>query len=292
MGLPCMRWIVTVMALRRLSADRERNLRLMTDPDGSHLTSKARVDSFVNRDLHSRCDGTNLQQCSAVPAASAWLQDDSSVMSVREYIVAMHVRYNCLYSKSRAARGRDTEKFWSRDFRVSETLNLISQQCFVTQDLIIKRHNALSNYLARSFEQRGYSVHREPLLRAPNGRRLKSDLLTYCADTTLVVDSQVNNDPFSFTEAHHQKINKYEVLRPQLQDLRPNSVYFSSWTFSWRALMCLDSVKFLSGFHILRPIDIKILAICTLSWSGRIGSAHQGMTLLKKKTCVVDLRVL
>lgn len=94
--------------------------------------------------------------------------------------------------------------------------------------------------------------------------------MTYCADHTL--DSQVINDPFSFTEAHQQKINKYGVLRPQLQDLRLNGVYFSSLTFSWHGLMCLDSAKFLSGFHILRPIDIKILAICMLSWTARIGS--------------------
>lgn len=143
-------------------------------------------------------------------------------MSGREYIVAMHVRYNCLYSKSRAARGRDTEKFCSRDCRVSETLSSVFRH------RIIKHRNALSNYLARSLEQRGHSVHREPLFRAPNGRRLKTDLVTYCADHTL--DSQVINDPFSFTEAHQQKINKYGVLRPQLQDLHLNGVYFSSLT--------------------------------------------------------------
>lgn len=65
MGLPCMRWIVRFMVLRRLCADRERILRLLTASDGRRLTSIARVDSFFKRELHSRSDGADLQQCSA-----------------------------------------------------------------------------------------------------------------------------------------------------------------------------------------------------------------------------------
>lgn len=47
-GLPCLRWTIPVMALRRLSADRERIFRLIV-PDGSRLTSTAKVDTFFRK---------------------------------------------------------------------------------------------------------------------------------------------------------------------------------------------------------------------------------------------------
>lgn len=151
MGSPCIRWIVPVMALLRLSADLERVLRLMTAPDGSRLSSKARVESFFKRDLHRRCEGTHPQQCSAVPTASAWLHNGTSIFFGKDFVSAVHVCYNCLFCKSRAARGHDTEKFCSRGCRVTETLNHISQQCCAPHGLRIKRHDALSNYFGNTF---------------------------------------------------------------------------------------------------------------------------------------------
>lgn len=75
---------------------------------------------------------------------------------------AMHVRYNYLFSKFHVARGRDADRLCSRGCRVPETLNHMSQQCYATHGLQIKRHDALSNYFARLLEQRGYTVHHEP----------------------------------------------------------------------------------------------------------------------------------
>lgn len=64
------RWTVLAMALRRLSVDRERILRLPIASEGSRLLSRVRIESFL-KDLHGRCDGACLRQCNAVPAASA-----------------------------------------------------------------------------------------------------------------------------------------------------------------------------------------------------------------------------
>lgn len=106
------------------------------------------------------------------------------------------------------ARGRDAEKYCSQGCRVPETLNQISQQCYVTNSLRINRRNAISNYLAHSLEQRGYLVHKEPIFRAPDAKKLKPDLVAYGIDHSLVIDAQVINDQLFLTTAYENKINK------------------------------------------------------------------------------------
>lgn len=63
------------------------------------------------------------------------------------------------------------------------------------------------------------------------------------------------------------KVNKYEIVRPQLQPLRPNGVSSLLFlTYNWRGALSKDSAKFLLAFHILRSSDFKVIATRVLSW--------------------------
>lgn len=55
--------------------------------------------------------------------------------------------------------------------------------------------------------------------------------------------SRGKNRVVKVRESSSEKNKKYEILRPQLLQLRPNSVHFTSLTFKWRRHMSIDSFK-------------------------------------------------
>lgn len=142
------------------------------------LASRARVDTFFRKDLHSCCDGGRLHHCSSIPSTSVWLMKGSSFMSRSDSISTIHVHYNCLFNKSRAARCHSADKLYARGCRILETLNLISQQCFSTHRLRILWHNSIQ---ATSLAALGSenTVYNEPIFHEPTGRRLKPGIMTY-----------------------------------------------------------------------------------------------------------------
>lgn len=153
MELSCKRWICTVIALQRLSADRDRILWLIMAPDGSRLKSESRVDSFFRSDLYNQCD---VLTCDFERMFLPLRLGSSSILSDRDYISIMHVRGHGLFSKLRAARGRGADKLCSHGCLVLETLNYICQQCHATHGMRIKGHDTNSNYfLSHSVKQRG-----------------------------------------------------------------------------------------------------------------------------------------
>lgn len=126
-GATCLRWTVPMMALQRLSVDRERILWLTTARNGSRLTSKVRIDSFFKRDLHSRCNGAGLRRTSAAPAALAWFYDGGFFLTGNNFISLIHVKYVCLFTMFRVASGREADELCSHGCRVAEILNHVSQ---------------------------------------------------------------------------------------------------------------------------------------------------------------------
>lgn len=101
------------------------------------------------------------------------------------------------------------------------------------------RHDAISNYVARSLEQLGYSVHKEPCFKSRNDAPLKPDLVAYAVDHVALIDTQVINDQFSLETAHTNKVAKYEVLLPQLESLRSRGVNITSCynQMAWRGFL-------------------------------------------------------
>lgn len=117
----------------------------------------------------------------------------------------------------------------------------------------IKRHNAICNYLTRPLEEKGYTVHQELFLRLPDWRTLKLDIVGYSVDH--LINTQILNDQFQLDDTLANKVEKYELLRPQLEPLRPNGV-FSSLTLNWRNAFSRELAKFFMSFHLFRRLKL------------------------------------
>lgn len=69
--------------------------------NGQVLNSKTKIQSMWRKELSRKYDGVGLAQASKVPQAHTWVSDGTSFQSGRDYITCIHVRYGCLFTKSR-----------------------------------------------------------------------------------------------------------------------------------------------------------------------------------------------
>jgi hypothetical protein len=124
-------------------------------------------------------------------------------------------------------------------------------------------------------------VHKESIYETPNGK-LKPDLVLFNIDRVIVVDAQVITDQFPLERAHKNKVEKYNPLIHQLQELRPGGVTLSSFTINWRGTIAVSSSKELCALQVLKKRDLKILATRALVGAGIIWSSHGRMTVRKR----------
>lgn len=281
-----------MLAYHRLSTDKSRLKNHLRTPSGNYLLSKARINSFFKADLYSKCDGVGLAQSSGVPIVHSWVADGTNFMSGSDNISAIQARYNCLFSRSRGTRGRDLKYMCARGCAQPETLNHMTQQCYASHGLRIRRHDDVCLYVIRSLQQKGFSVQSEP--RFPyNHSFLKPDIVAYNSSNVFIIDFQVINDQFNLDLAHCNKVEKYSVLRPQLDPLRPNGSIFTSITVNWRGLVSPKSFASVTGSHLLRPGDFRVISARVLAWTRRLWRAHQSMSRRSppRKNCQSNGRV-
>lgn len=62
--------------------------------------------------------------------------------------------------------------------------------------LCIRRRNDVTNYLARSLGQRGFTLHKEQVFKMANDSKLKPNLELYGVDQILVIYAQIVDDQF------------------------------------------------------------------------------------------------
>lgn len=198
--------------------------------------------------------GSGLRQSSVVPVTNSWFSDGSSIMSGRDFITAVHIRYNCLYNKFRATRGRNADKRCSRGWHMPETLNHISQQCYMTYGLRIKRRDAICKYLGvitELFCPHWAKLHTESTFRVDEAK-LQPNLIAYSSEQVLIIDVQFVNDQMFLETAHNTKINKYSCFSGQLNPLRPDGVRFPSLTFNWRGSALQSSLSWETTSKLLQ----------------------------------------
>lgn len=158
------------------------------------------------------------------------MSDGTSVLSGKDYIKSIHLRFACLYNRSRCARGRSDKKLLCRHgCEAPEIVSHMIQQCYSTHASRILRHDSLVYYLRRILQYRNYTVHKEPTFTV-GSNTLKPDLVVYSSERTVVLDVQIINDQFSLSTSHENKVKKYEVLHDQLANLRPGGLVCSSLT--------------------------------------------------------------
>lgn len=167
--IPCLRWIAPLR--QQLRVPYIANPGLLKYNNITFRAVASIYTYFKNR-LHQPCDGKGLRQHHPVPAASLWILDGSALLSGRDFISAIHVRYT-LYSIARSTRGRNFEHQNRMGCNYSKTLNHMIQVCYGTHGLRIKRHNTIASYIKRSAEQRGWTAHEEPIFKIQGARDLK-----------------------------------------------------------------------------------------------------------------------
>ena len=133
------------MALRRFQIQPEDMARFIRARDYSLITSRNKYFKMMKKQLHSMVDGKGLMSASEVPIANTWVSDGSSFLSGKDFISSIHLRYNCLYTKSRVRRGGRQENKCSRRCNTPETLNHILQNCHATSYHRVKRHDAVDS---------------------------------------------------------------------------------------------------------------------------------------------------
>lgn len=223
-------------------------------------------------------DGKGLTESFKCPSAHRCVDDGSSLLSGRDYIKCIHVRYGTLYKRSMCARGRDRkDKSCRRGCGQVETLNHIIQGCYATHFARIKRNDAIVNYVQKIVQDRGITDHKEPHFKIDNST-LKPDLVLYTTDRVHALDIQIVNDQFSLQQAHTNKCNKYRQLHSQLNGLRPGGFRCDTLTLNWRDVVAEASYKELTAFQILRKGDFKIISTRALIGAIYSHRCHQHMT--------------
>ncbi|KAF8793396.1 Retrovirus-related Pol polyprotein type-2 like protein [Argiope bruennichi] len=171
-------------------------------------------------------------------------------------------RINALPTRTRTARGRPNNP---RNCRAGcaalETPNYVVQQCFRTHGLRIKRHKAISNYISRSLQQKGFQVAEEPIYLLPAGT-LKPDLVANKKDTVLVLDAQIVGDGVELDSAHTTKCLKYNIkLLEQAVKVQTDAqkVIFSSITLNWRGIWSPKSAQHLLRLGVINKRDLSVL---------------------------------
>lgn len=131
-------------------------------------------------------------------------------------------------------------------------------------------HDVVSNYLARSVEWCKYSIRHGPVLcDVFKQKKLKHNLITYNTNNILVINSLILHGQFPVSTYHNSKVTKYDVLEPQLQQLRPNRIFFTSLRYNWCGIKPEELANFLFNFKILRFNNFKIIATRILFWIQR-----------------------
>ena len=178
------------------------------------ILDKTSERNHWKRNLYGTIDGSGLSNHSNNSGyKSKWLADPSFLkLTGREFVGAIHVRANSLYTKERATRGRITNRGRNcpccPDRR--ESLAHILQVCWRTQSLRIFRHDNIMKMLENKLKKLGYQVVKEP--RIPVGRSfLKPDLVAVDIKkkTTTIIDPSIVATSRNLVLAEKDKTDKY-----------------------------------------------------------------------------------
>lgn len=190
-SFPC--WFLIVLLI---------NSHLLWDFD--HTLNQ--LNSYFRYKLMSFSDNAGLMEVSRFPSAHSWVTDGISLMTAKDYIKAIHIRYGVLHNKSRVARDSPNKDKSCRHGREAiESLNHILQVCHSMHYSRIKRHDALVKYVQKVSHDRGYKVHKESQFQVGDDI-LKPDLVIYSQHRVVVVDVQVVNDQYPPEIAHQKKV--------------------------------------------------------------------------------------
>ncbi|CAL7932861.1 unnamed protein product, partial [Xylocopa violacea] len=280
LGVPCLRWKIPLLRLKRLSSlgmSRQASARTpgnflekeiqkqreRLNDHGVVRSSNSLLARKWSNLLYNSPDGAGLRESVRTPGQNSWIGDGTMFLSGRDYINFIKLRFNALPTRSRTTRGRRSDRNCRGGCLLVETLNHVLQICHRTHGARIKRHNALVSYTSRALDQQGYNIELEPAIQTIVGTR-KPDIIAHRGRTALVIDAQVVGEQADLDMAHNKKTNYYSTNNSLVEAIKRRTsadrVIFSSITLSCRGIWSLASANQLLSLGVIRKKDIKILS--------------------------------
>ena len=218
--------------------------------------------------LHDSVDGRGLRHASLVPSAHEWVTSGTSLLDGHKFNAALGVRFNCLPTALRAARGRPNANS-SCDCCGPGQLESLSHQlqsCPRTHGSRVKRHDRIVDQARRILSRLKYEVIVEPHIQTSDGLR-KPDLVAHApGKPTMVLDATVVSDMYDDpNEPHQGKVDKYntEEIREKVTQLTGAEPGFSSICISWRGVFAPASAADLRDMGFTQA-DLGLLSAITV----------------------------
>jgi hypothetical protein len=269
LGVPELRWTIPLLRLNRLrrlaerwgpgaggcetvSSGIERSTKRLSKISPRSLNSGGLKEAHADS-LYDSIDGAALKHSSKTPGQHMWVNRPTRLLSGRDYVGLIRARINALPTRSRTSRGREAKDRHCRaGCNAIETGNHVMQLCFRTHAVRVKRHDAVVNFLARTFRNKGYVVLIEPKYRTPSGLK-KPDLVVTRDDATQVIDVGVCGDSIDLDHAHRGKVRKYsspELVDCIKQSIATQKVQFTAAIINWRGVWAPTSSSSLRGLGV------------------------------------------
>jgi hypothetical protein len=161
---------------------------------------------------HTTTDGRPTSDFSTHSFGQSWLLAPAPYLTGREFCELTKLRLGRLETRVTSSRGRPTVKSCRFCNALSESVNHISQSCYATHGLRIRRHNKLLSKLTSILKPcRDLQLFVEPRIITPQAL-FKPDLIIVSSDSILVVDMIVTGDgPGALKRAADAKILKYDT---------------------------------------------------------------------------------
>lgn len=279
LGVPSLRWMAPLLRLNRLKGLRqEEHLGLMNrflekeiaicehrlSHNCGRISSLGDVYRFWASRLYNSVDGGGLRNSAKTPGQHHWVSDGTRFLSGRDYINSCRIRISALPTRSRTSRGRFKNRRCRAGCDQPETLNHVLQVCHRTHAARIRRHDAVTKYVAQRLRDHGSIVFHEPRINTSEGLR-KPDLLAIKDLHAIVVDAQVISEQFHLRTAHNNKIRKYQqnldvtayICREY--GILPQNIVFTSATLNWKGVWDSNSASDLRGWGFVQR-DIKTVS--------------------------------
>lgn len=228
---------------------------------GIELETKDDIRRNWAQQLYRHTDGSALAPSSKVPRQHDWVVSGGKFLQGADFLNACKLRINTFSTKSRCARGRPLkDRMCGGDCNAVETLNHIEQVCHRTHGMRVRRHNAVTTYIARNCRSKGLKVLEEPIIPTPSGNH-KPDLIITNKDTAFRIDAQIISERYDLNKAQKNKTNKYKSIKNEIHILtEKEQVHFGTATLNWKGLWERESAEQLKGWKIITPQDIMVIS--------------------------------
>ncbi|CAK9799136.1 Retrovirus-related Pol polyprotein from type-2 retrotransposable element R2DM [Anthophora plagiata] len=281
LGIPSLRWTAPLHRMGRLTSLKGHHDQLRDDEmdryldeeidkckkrQGNSNTLMTKMDDVKKwwaERLYKSVDGVGLRESNTTPQQHQWIADGTRILQGKDFIQCVKARIGALPTRSRTTRGRYADRRCRAGCSAQETLNHVVQHCHRTHGMRIRRHDAITSYVARNLRHQGYEVQIEPKYPTSEGLR-KPDIVATLGRTTIVVDAQVVSEQTALDEAHKRKVEYYSMNDTLVAAIKEKEksqeVKFHSVTLSWRGVWSSKSAAELLGLGVIRKAELKILS--------------------------------